>query len=87
MFAKYSVGAQRAAPALARHLLCPKTTLYSAGINRRELGQELCLKSYDQSAMDKRQGACYDSISSRVFQGGSVDQSSFRFWNENSDSA
>ena len=34
MFAKYSVGAQRAAPALARHLLCPKTTLYSAGINR-----------------------------------------------------
>ena len=33
MFAKYSVGAQRAAPALARHLLCPKTTLYSAGIN------------------------------------------------------
>ena len=36
MFAKYSVGAQRAAPALARHLLCPKTTLYSAGINRSE---------------------------------------------------
>ena len=35
MFAKYSVGAQRAAPALARHLLCPKTTLYSAGINKR----------------------------------------------------
>ena len=34
MFAKYSVGAQRAAPALARHLLCPKTTLYSAGINK-----------------------------------------------------
>ena len=37
MFAKYSVGAQRAAPALARHLLCPKTTLYSAGINKREV--------------------------------------------------
>ena len=36
MFAKYSVGAQRAAPALARHLLCPKTTLYSAGINNRK---------------------------------------------------
>ena len=36
MFAKYSVGAQRAAPALARHLLCPKTTLYSAGINKAE---------------------------------------------------
>ena len=35
IFAKYSVGAQRAAPALARHLLCPKTTLYSAGINKR----------------------------------------------------
>ena len=34
MFAKYSVGAQRAAPALARHLLCPENTLYSAGINR-----------------------------------------------------
>ena len=34
MFAKYSVGAQRAAPALARHLLCPKTTLYSAGIKK-----------------------------------------------------
>ncbi len=34
MFAKYSVGAQRAAPAPARHSLCPKSTLYSAGINR-----------------------------------------------------
>ena len=34
MFAKYSVGAQRAAPAPARHSLCPKTILYSAGINR-----------------------------------------------------
>ena len=37
MFSKYSVGAQRAAPALARHLLCPKTTLYSAGINRSSI--------------------------------------------------
>ena len=34
MFAKYGVGAQRAAPAPARHSLCPKTTLYSAGINK-----------------------------------------------------
>ncbi len=33
MFAKYSVGAQRAAPAPTRHSLCPKTTLYFAGIN------------------------------------------------------
>ena len=33
MFAKYSVGAQRAAPAPARHSLCPKTTLYSARLN------------------------------------------------------
>ena len=33
MLAKYSVGAQRAAPAPARHSLCPKPTLYSAGIN------------------------------------------------------
>ena len=74
MFAKYSVGAQRAAPALARHLQCPKTTLYSAGINRRELGQELCLKSYDESTMDERQGAFLWSkrISSRLFQGGTV---------------
>ena len=32
MFAKYSVGAQRAAPAPTRHSLCPKTTLYFAGI-------------------------------------------------------
>ena len=34
MFAEHSVGAQRAAPAPARHSLCPKSTLYSAGINR-----------------------------------------------------
>ena len=34
MFAKYSVGAQRAAPAPARHSLCPKTSLYSASINK-----------------------------------------------------
>ena len=34
MFAKYSVGAQRAAPAPARHSLYPKTTLYSASINK-----------------------------------------------------
>ena len=39
MFAKYSVGAQRAAPALARHLLCPKTTLYSAGITANVLNK------------------------------------------------
>ena len=35
MLAKYGVGAQRAAPAPARHALYPKTTLYSASINRR----------------------------------------------------
>jgi hypothetical protein len=34
MLAKYGVGAQRAAPAPARHSLYPKTTLYSASINR-----------------------------------------------------
>ena len=35
MLAKYGVGAQRAAPAPARHSLCPKTTLYSASISKR----------------------------------------------------
>ena len=34
MLAKYGVGAQRAAPAPARHALYPKTTLYSASINK-----------------------------------------------------
>ena len=34
MLAKYCVGAKGAATVSARHSLCPKTTLYSAGINR-----------------------------------------------------
>ncbi len=52
MFAKYSVGAQRAAPALARHLLCPKTTLYSAGINRLNSGAASRLLSHSWSKAD-----------------------------------
>ena len=34
MLAKYCVGAQGAATVSARHSLCPKTTLYSADINK-----------------------------------------------------
>ena len=34
MLAQYCVGAQGAATVSVRHSLCPKTTLYSAGINR-----------------------------------------------------
>ena len=41
MLAKYGVGAQRAAPAPARHSLCPKTTLYFASINKRFTCSEL----------------------------------------------
>lgn len=33
MFAQYGVGPRHTALAPARHLLCPKSTLYSAGIN------------------------------------------------------
>ena len=38
IFAQYSVEAQHAAPAPVRHSLCPKTTLYSAGVNKRTPG-------------------------------------------------
>ena len=34
MLAQYCVGAQGAATVSARHSLCPKTTLYSAGVNK-----------------------------------------------------
>ena len=64
MFAKYSVGAQRAAPALARHLLCPKTTLYSAGINKlRLLALLVGLLSWPLLAEERRtfEGTLVDS--------------------------
>ena len=37
MFAQYSVKVRHAAPAPARHSLCSKVTLYSAGINKEVL--------------------------------------------------
>ena len=52
MFAKYSVGAQRAAPAPARHSQGPKTTLHSAGINRTGSGP--AKGEYDRSRKNKK---------------------------------
>ena len=47
MFAQYSVRARHAAPAPARHLLCSKATLYSAGINKGGVHERVAVSGRD----------------------------------------